>query len=361
MIREFRVPRSMKPDQGVGDALNALVSWRPDGLLTFLEGEELERCLALLPGRCPVVSLCHVPDMAGVVKVCGSFSALVGLAVSHLRQQGLRTLALLSLAEFDKAQEEAFLAVARPPAGYRPMFSEAVDSVLLDDPDCEVEPVSPGLASWLGSLPKPAGLLCPDLGGGGYVIRVCRALGIRVPEDVALVGTDDTDVSLSSRPTLTSVIPVGERIGAEAVRALARMMSGKNFEREVVRIEAMDLRIRQSTGLQRAEVCDIAGAVAHINQHACGGLTVGRLFRETQLVCYKTFHSHFTEATGQTPGQAILNRQIAEAQRLLAGTRLSVTMVAEKCGFGGGSDFARRFRLVTGVSPTEFRRRGARA
>jgi AraC-like DNA-binding protein len=133
------------------------------------------------------------------------------------------------------------------------------------------------------------------------------------------------------------------------------MMSGKVLTQEAVKFEAMDLRVRQSTGLQRAQVCDIAAAVAHIAQHACGGLTVERLLGATQQVSYKTFHTHFKLATGMTPGQAIQRRQIEEARRLLAGTRLSVTVIAEQCGFGGSSDFARRFRALVGVSPTEFR------
>jgi AraC-like DNA-binding protein len=102
-------------------------------------------------------------------------------------------------------------------------------------------------------------------------------------------------------------------------------------------------------------VCDIAAAVDHIAQHACGGLTVEELHKATQQVSYNTFHAHFKAVTGMTPGQAIQRRQIEEALRLLADTRLAVTTVAEKCGFSSSSDFARRFRAFEGVSPSQFR------
>lgn len=356
VIRDFRVPRDLRPQPDGRDPVSGLLAWRPDGLLTFLEEEELEQCLALLGQPCPVVSMCHVQTRPGVVMVCGSFAAEVKMAVAHFRQQGLRSLAMLSVAGHEASREQVFLDVARPLPWVRSAFSEVVDSDLVDDQERAVDPVSPAMAEWFRHLPKPTGLFCPEVGGGGYAIRVCRALGLRVPEDVAVIGSDDADVSLASRPTLTSVIPVGEKIGSEAARILTRMMAGKPPQQAVVRFDAMDLRVRQSTGLQRAHVCDIAGAVAYIAQHACAGLGVEELLKATQQVSSKTFHSHFKAATGLTPGEAILRRQLEEARRLLTGTRLAVTVVAEKCGFGSSSDFSRRFRVLEGMSPTEFRR-----
>jgi len=79
------------------------------------------------------------------------------------------------------------------------------------------------------------------------------------------------------------------------------------------------------------------------------------LLESTQQVSSKTFHTHFKAATGQTPGEAILSRQLEEAQRMLAQTELSITLVAERSGFGSSSDFSRRFRLLEGKSPTEYR------
>jgi LacI family transcriptional regulator len=164
------------------------------------------------------------------------------------------------------------------------------------------------------------------------------------------------DLSLASNPTLTSVMPVGEKIGFEALRILDRMMAGHAAPEDRVRLDAVDLHVRQSTGLLRAQVCDIAAAVDYIQQNACNGLSVARLLKATQQVSSKTFHTHFKAATGQTPGEAIQKRQLEEARRLLKSTSLSVTLVAEKSGFGSSSDFARRFRTVEGVSPSDFRK-----
>jgi len=223
------------------------------------------------------------------------------------------------------------------------------------DLERSVEPVPPPLAQWLTRLPKPAGVVTVDYGGGNYLVRVCHALGLRVPGDVAVIGVDDVDLCLSSNPTLTSVEAASEIIGFEAMKTLDRMMQGNHPPNPMIRVEAVDLHVRQSTGKKLAEVCDIAGAMTYINQYACHGLTVERLLQETQRVSKMTFHKHFVAATGQTPGEAIRQRQFAEARRLLADTKLSITLVAEQSGFGSSSDFARAFRAVEGMTPRAYR------
>jgi AraC-like DNA-binding protein len=133
------------------------------------------------------------------------------------------------------------------------------------------------------------------------------------------------------------------------------MMQGNYPAQTMIRVEAVDLHVRQSTGKKIAEVCDIAGAMTFINRHACNGLTVERLLQETQRVSKMTFHKHFVASTGQTPGEAIRQRQFAEARRLLAETKLSITLVAEQSGFGSSSDFARAFRSTEGLTPRAYR------
>ncbi len=355
VIQEFQMPRDFRPQANGRDAVSKLRAWQPNGLLTFLEDEELDQCLALLGRPCPVVNMAHVLTRPGLVVVSGSFKAQIKAAANHFRQQGLRLIAMLSVESLESWQTQAFLDITRPISGMLSVFVEMVDPALLDDLDQPVKPVSQEMATWFQNLPKPIGIFCPDMGGGGYAIRVCQVLGLRVPDDVAVIGSDDTDVSLASQPTLTSVIPVGEKIGAEAAHVLTQILSGKPITQQTVPCEAMDLRVRQSTGLQRAHLCDIAGAVSHIAQHACDGLTVEQLLKATQHVSYNTFRSHFKAVIGMTPSQAIQRRQIEEAHRLLADTRLAVTLVAERCGFSSGSDFTRRFRAFSGISPSQFR------
>ena len=100
---------------------------------------------------------------------------------------------------------------------------------------------------------------------------------------------------------------------------------------------------------------------------AVGALASPAMAAETQVAVAANFTepakeiaAAFKAATGQTPGEAIRRRQFEEARRLLGETELSVTLVAERSGFGSSSDFARRFRAMEGKSPLEFRRQARR-
>jgi LacI family transcriptional regulator len=302
--------------------------------------------------------MCAVERLPGVALVTGSFAHQMEVAVRHLRQQGLRSMAFLVLEnpESNSTRMDVFHRIARPAEPGLATLVEAVDHSLLEDPDMAVAPVPKRLAAWLRRLPKPVGVICVQTGGGGYIIRVCHALGLRVPEDVAVIGTDDTDLSLSSTPTLTCVVPAGESIGFEAMRVLQRMMRGQPAPRETVRVNAMGLHVRQSTGLKRVEICDIAAAMEYINQHACEGISVGQLIQETQHVSRWTFQKHFQAATGQTARDVIRQRQFQEARRLLRTTELSITLIAEQCGFSASNEFARAFRAMEKKSPSAYRK-----
>ncbi|WP_327374762.1 helix-turn-helix domain-containing protein [Streptomyces sp. NBC_01216] len=61
-------------------------------------------------------------------------------------------------------------------------------------------------------------------------------------------------------------------------------------------------------------------------------------------------------ATGRTPGPLLREARVAEAQRLLARTELSVHQVAARAGFGDPAYFCRFFRRETGTTPGDFRK-----
>ena len=75
----------------------------------------------------------------------------------------------------------------------------------------------------------------------------------------------------------------------------------------------------------------------------------------------RSFARRFRAETGTTPLQWLIARRVAEAQRLLEGTRLSVEDVAARCGFGGAVALRQHFGRVVGTSPTAYRRAFAEA
>ena len=73
-------------------------------------------------------------------------------------------------------------------------------------------------------------------------------------------------------------------------------------------------------------------------------------------VSYTTFRRTFKDYTGLAPGQYLINLRIHRAKELLRGTELPVGEIAWRLQFEDPDYFSTRFRLLTGLTPTAFRR-----
>jgi LacI family transcriptional regulator len=72
----------------------------------------------------------------------------------------------------------------------------------------------------LQSRDRPTALFCANDEMAIAALHVARDLGIRVPEELSLVGFDDAFNASQSSPPLTTVRQPSEQMGAAAVRAL---------------------------------------------------------------------------------------------------------------------------------------------
>jgi transcriptional regulator GlxA family with amidase domain len=101
----------------------------------------------------------------------------------------------------------------------------------------------------------------------------------------------------------------------------------------------------------------IAVAVNYINQNACHGIRADHVAKELGYASVREFDLTYKAATGRTPREAILQRQLQEARRLLLETEFSLAFIAGSCGFPSQRTFLRAFRAAQASSPAEFRRK----
>lgn len=85
---------------------------------------------------------------------------------------------------------------------------------------------------------------CDEIALG--VMEAARARGLRVPEDVSIVGFDDTQMARIASPPLTTVRQPLREMGAVAVRTALRLAAGERIESHHVEL-ATELVIRHST------------------------------------------------------------------------------------------------------------------
>jgi LacI family transcriptional regulator len=78
------------------------------------------------------------------------------------------------------------------------------------------------------------------------VIEAARGRGLRIPEDLSVVGFDDTPVARLAAPPLTTVRQPLREMGAVAVRTALRLAAGERVDSHHVEL-ATELVVRQST------------------------------------------------------------------------------------------------------------------
>lgn len=210
------------------------------------------------------------------------------------------------------------------------------------------------LARWIRSLPKPVGIIaCNDI-RALQVINACRGSGIRVPEEVSVIGVDNDEVICSlSRPTLSSVEQDTEAIGGLAASLIDEMLSGKKVPlfHEVCPTGIVE---RESTDVVVAENPLVIRAARMIRDGVASGITMKELCVALSVSRSK-LDNLFSESLGRTPSEEIQRMRMRRCSDLLLNTDLKITEVARRCGFSSVTHLGRFFKRETGVTPLEFR------
>jgi LacI family transcriptional regulator len=212
------------------------------------------------------------------------------------------------------------------------------------------------LAAWLRTLPKPIGLMgCYD-SRARHVLEACRFLGLRVPDDVAVIGVDNNELTCElSEPPLSSVEQGTFAIGYAAARLLDRMMGGKKPDQLRYCIEPVGVVSRQSTNLLNVADREVGIALRRIRDQACQGIQADALANELQL-SRSTLDMRFKKAIGRTVDQEIRQVRLARAKDLLARTGMPLKEVAKEAGYGSEQYLARMIRDATHTTPARYRR-----
>jgi len=102
--------------------------------------------------------------------------------------------------------------------------------------------------------------------------------------------------------------------------------------------------------------CRIDRIFAWLNEHYTGPINQGELARQVGL-SPAGFSRFFRRATGTTFVQSVGELRISHACNLLIDTEHSILEVSLRSGFNNLSNFNRRFLLLKGMTPREYRRR----
>ena len=329
----------------------ALSRWRAQGILIQITNRKSWRWVT--QSGLPVVNVsgCFRDQVANVWP---DNVATGGLGAQHLLACGLRSLAFCGQTdEAYSSNREAGFQAAAAQAGVPTEHFDIHTSVGTWDWHRD----HLAMLTWLRALPKPVGVMACNDFVARLVMWACNRGGIQVPDEVALLGVDNSPFEAAlCRVPLSSVEMPARLIGKRAAELLEGLMQrGGRGHKPCLMLPPVGVVARASSAACPASDPALAPALRHIREHLAEPLPVTALARLCGM-SLRWFNARFVRAVGHTPNAVIVRMRIERAKTLLADTETKITQVHTTCGFGQYSYFCRLFRARTGMTPGAYRR-----
>ena len=218
---------------------------------------------------------------------------------------------------------------------------------------------SAALSDWLRGLDKPAAVMTSTDTLALEVISAARRAKIRIPHDVAVVGTDDDELLCEyAKPRLTSIRPGHEVCGYAAAEELDRIFRGKEPRTRYIPFETITDRKSLAVCIPATHL--IEAAKDHIDKHACEGIGVDDVARALG-VSRRLLSLRFAECEGRSVHAALVERRLSEVMRSLRQSQLPISEITARCGFPNANYLKHLFKRRTGKTMREWRCRDSAA
>jgi len=302
-----------------------------------------------------------------IASVCLDEERIGALALRHLRSTGLRhvTTCRYNAAPFAVARERAFVDAARA-AGLNVAVgwgsAEAQTLNWAEDPSVPrimpMESLRPSaMVDWLRALPKPCGIFTCTDGWARPVVRCTRVTGLRVPEDIALVGADNDALECElMAPPLSSVMIPWQEVGRSAAKFVQLALAGQSISGKRVVIHPLAVQARRSSDILAIDDALVAQAVRWIRASIDRRLTVTMVARAVGSARQR-LERRFRRVLDRTVKDEIQRARVETARELLRTTSAGLAEVAKRSGFTTAALLNVAFRREIGMPPGVYRRR----
>jgi LacI family transcriptional regulator len=337
-------------------SIDDLVGWEGDGVICQAYSEEDVDGLVSL--GIPVVNTSSYAKARCFPTVSADNFAIGALAARHLMERNLDHFAYVGETEVEPDRTRL--------QGFRQTLeTQGIDCVVMsyelkrergrlvegEHPSIHVEP--------LAKLEFPVGVFASSDRTGYAVLEACRQLEMRCPEDVLLIGVDNSTVYCTlPQTTMSSIDPAAGKIGYRAAQMLDRLMNGQEVANQHVLVPPSGIQERHSTEVIRYKYPEVARAMRFIRRRE-GEFIYAADVVAAVPVSRRWLEMKFKEEVGHGIYHEIRRVHVKRAKRLLLETDWSVSRISRECGFNSGTRFDVTFQELTGMTASQYRETNA--
>ncbi len=212
------------------------------------------------------------------------------------------------------------------------------------------------LAAQLKQAPKPLAVLGATDDHALEVLETCGSVALTVPEEIAIVGIDNSLLAVDAmRTPISSVDTNLATVGYRGAELLDQLMSGKTAPEQPIRVPPIGLIARKSSDLLATiSHPGVARSLRFIQAHYHEPITVKDLHAVAGM-SRRSLYSAFLEHVGRSPGETLHRVRLERAMKLLAEADQKTEALATLCGYQSVTGFWIAFKRATGMSPKQYR------
>jgi len=212
------------------------------------------------------------------------------------------------------------------------------------------------LRKWIKGLQPPVGIHATSDINCRYLIEICKSLELKIPHDLAIVGSGNEPLICSSPyPSLTSIDKNFEEVGYQAAMLLDEMMKSGKRSKEAKYCQPQGIVPRQSTDSYASDHPKVALALRYIAESANRRIKVNDVVNAV-ATNRRTLERNFREFTGRTISHEISRMRIERAKRLMTESDHSFKELAAELGYRNSDHFYKSFLRAEGQTPSSFRK-----
>lgn len=337
------------PQNWRGEGLIVSYPQRPD-LLAFIRKQALLQPTVLVGGNQPGILSAQVTEDN---RTAGR------LAAKHFIERGYRHFAWLS-AYGGLVSKDRFAGFSSAVADsgckchcleYKPARSVAHDWQRRQN----------WLAAQLRQLPRPLACYALDDQQAAEAIEVCLANGWRVPEDIAVMGTGNIEISCEcSHVPISSIDLAEDELALKAAGLLDQLMRGGKPPTKPIVIAPRGIVIRASTDFLAVADPQLRRAVGYISENLRRSFSLDQVAMSagvSRRTLYNLFRRHFS----RPPAEFVTHARLDRARRLLAASpKQLIANLAAQTGFGSPRTLTRLLLRHEGLTARAWKKKALR-